>query len=112
MVIAFKTKLPNGRVITECSIQTENGVKVADVCWCSDDFIKRHGLETPFTEAPEICVEIISPSNHPDEIKEKTRLYLNHGAKEVWLIYEEGDTQFYNSTGQIPKSSYPVEITL
>ncbi|MGB5687125.1 MAG: hypothetical protein WBM35_15055 [Candidatus Electrothrix sp.] len=31
-------KLPNGEVITECSIQTSEGVKVADVVWASDGF--------------------------------------------------------------------------
>ncbi len=33
-------KLPSGEVITECSIQTSDGVKVADVAWASDVFIQ------------------------------------------------------------------------
>jgi len=31
-------KLPNGEVTTEYSIQTSEGVKVADVVWASNDF--------------------------------------------------------------------------
>ena len=53
----------NGEVIMECSINTSEGVKVADVVWASDDFIAQHGFNTPYEVAPEICVEVISPSN-------------------------------------------------
>ncbi len=112
IVIALGTQLGKGKVITECSIQTKKGVKVADVVWCSDEFIQKHGLETPFTEAPEICVEIVSPSNHPKEMEEKIALYLDEGAKEVWIVSEEGDVEYYDSTGLIAKSQYDVQFDL
>jgi Uma2 family endonuclease len=79
----------DGEVITECSVETDKGVKVADVAWCSNAFIGRHGLETPFTEAPELCVEVISPSNSEREVDEKRALYFSRGATEVWLVSEE-----------------------
>lgn len=37
----------------ECSIQTSDSVKVADVAWASDAFIEYHGYETPYLRAPE-----------------------------------------------------------
>ena len=50
-------------VLTECSVATAEGVRVPDVAWASPAFIARHGDETPFSRAPELCVEIVSPSN-------------------------------------------------
>ena len=46
----------NGKVITKCSVNTHKGVKVADVVWESDDFFKRNAFDTPYQEAPELCV--------------------------------------------------------
>ncbi len=108
----LKSQLKSGKVITGCSIQTEKGVKVADAAWCSKDFINKHGFETPFTEAPEICIEIISPSNHPKEMEEKVALYLNHGAKEVWIVWEEGGVDYFDPGGKRESSGFNVQITL
>lgn len=65
MKIAMKLMqlLNEGEVSVEVSIQTSKNVKVADVAWASADFISQHGFETPYSMAPEICVEVISPGN-------------------------------------------------
>ena len=112
--IAFQlqSQLPDGETITECSIETNKGVKVADVAWCSQAFLEKHGFETPFTEAPEICVEILSPSNMREEMQEKIRLYLDRGATEVWLVYEDGQVEFYNRSGAVTKSQFDISIAL
>jgi Uma2 family endonuclease len=94
-----------GRVITECSIQTSQGVKVADVAWASDAFIERFGFETPYKRAPELCVEVVSPSNAPGEIAEKVELYLGKGAREVWIVSEDGSTKYYTYEGEIEASA-------
>lgn len=36
--------------------------------------------------APDLVVEIVSPSNGPLEKKRKRPLYARHGVKEEWLI--------------------------
>ena len=108
----LELQLSDGEAMTECSVQTTKGVKVADVAWCSAKFIEKHGYETPYSRAPEICVEIISPGNQPKELQEKMTLYLEAGAKEVWLVAENGKVEFYNNSGKISRSSYPVKITL
>ena len=108
----LKDHMKSGKVITECSILTDRGVKVPDVVWCSEDFIKRHGFETPFPESPEICVEIISPSNTQKEMDEKMKLYFEKGTREVWLVTEKGDIRYYQPSGEIQSSSYDVTITL
>ena len=101
----IKENKQSGVVITECSIQTSEGVKVADVAWLSDAFVEKHGFETPYDTAPEICVEIISPSNSKDEMNEKINLYLAQGAKEVWLCNQKGEVSYYSQHGQINHSN-------
>ena len=97
-------KKGKGKVITECSIQTSQGVKVADVVWASDSFIDKFGFETPYKRAPEICVEVVSPSNSQGEIDEKIELYLSKGAHEVWIVREDGNTRYYTYEGEIEES--------
>lgn len=94
----------SGKLIIECSITTPEGVKVADVAWASDEFIATHGFKTPYTVAPEICVEVVSPSNSSGEMQEKIKLYLEQGAKEVWLCNEQGEISFYSSDGELSSS--------
>lgn len=96
--------MQNGKVISECSIQTSKGVKVADVVWLSEKFSTKHGYKTPYVTAPEICVEIVSPSNSKKEMEEKMSLYFEQGAKEVWFCNEKGRVKFFIKKGAITKS--------
>jgi len=99
-------KLINGgEALSECSIQTSDNVKVADVAWLSDSFHAIHKFETPFTVAPEICVEILSPSNSSAEMTLKRALYFGAGAKEVWQCDQDGALSFYTPTGPIEESA-------
>ncbi len=99
-----------GETFPECSISTSKGVKVADVVWCSTSFLKNHGFETPYSKAPELCIEVISPSNTTVEITDKIELYLEAGAQEVWIISEEGSIQFYDNSGINLKSKFNIII--
>jgi len=107
---ALGNQLDKGEIISEASIKTGKGVKVADVAWISDQFIQKHGFETPFTAAPEICVEILSPSNSQEEMCEKRQLYFERGAQEVWIVSEEGVVHLYDSSGLIQESRYGVTL--
>lgn len=86
--------MPRGRVLTECPISTADGVKVADVAWASPERISELGGLDCFSHAPEICVEVLSPSNTDAEIQEKSALYFDAGAKEVWLCTSAGVMKF------------------
>ncbi len=108
----LKRQLPGGLVISECSILTRIGIRVPDVIWASSEFMKHYGEITPYIQAPEICVEIISASNVQAEIEEKMNAYFGAGAREVWLVAEEGTMRYFGSAGEKPASDYPVRITL
>lgn len=108
----LKRKLKKGEVLIECSVQTTEGVKVADVAWCSKAFIKQYGYETPYSHAPEICVEVVSPSNSKEEMANKAQLYLQAGAEEVWIVWENGIVDYYDKTGEIEQSAYSINVTI
>lgn len=100
-----------GHTFAECSIATPEGVKVADVAWCSEGFLQRNGFETPYAIAPEICVEIKSPSNAEAESMAEVRLYLDAGATEVWLVDENGTVRVRDRSGSISASRFAVDVT-
>jgi Uma2 family endonuclease len=100
-----------GHAFVECSIATPDGVKVADTAWCSDAFMTRYGFEDPYAVAPEICVEIKSPSNAESELMGKVRLYLDAGATEVWLVDSKGGVRVFDRTGAVAASRFAVDVS-
>lgn len=99
-----------GETIAESSVATPDGVKVADVAWCSDAFMSAYGYADPYTVAPEICVEIKSPSNAESELLAKVRLYLDAGAQEVWLVDAMGGVRIYGAEGGRASSRFDVDV--
>ena len=111
----IKTCLPGGIAIPGCSVQTSAGVKVPDVAWCSYRFFEVQGTQTPFPVAPEICVEVVSPSNSNVEMIEKTALYFATGAQEVWLVDLDGNIAFHGPEGPRAQSTFaefPLKLDL
>jgi len=110
----LRERISEGRVQVECSVSTEHGVKVADVAWYSEQFIATQGDATPFEQAPELCIEVCSPSNSRRELEEKMRLYFEQGAKEVWFCSDEGQLEFHTNAGQVDTSDlfpgFPVSV--
>lgn len=109
---ALEQSCPPGEIIIECAIQTSDGVKVADVAWASAGFINEFGYSTPYPQAPEICVEILSPSDSDEQMRIKTELYLVRGAQEVWLVNAQGKLRFFSHSGELPCSSRAATIKL
>ncbi len=109
---ALRAALPDGEVITECSVLTTIGVRVPDVAWASNGFLQEQQYATPYTRAPEVCVEIVSRSNRTQEIDDKVDAYLAAGANEVWVISTAGNVQIFGSQGERKQSAFPVKIEL
>ena len=102
---SIENRRKDGEIINRCSVNTSDGVKVADVAWASDAFISEFGDKTPYDKAPEICVEIVSPSNSSEELRQKIDLYLAKGAVEVWIVTEDGEMKVYNNRGEANRSA-------
>jgi Uma2 family endonuclease len=64
IVYLLKTWLPQGRVVTECPLSTSDGVKAIDVAWLAAERRQEVRSVTCLIRAPEICVEVLCPSNN------------------------------------------------
>jgi Uma2 family endonuclease len=94
--------MPRGRVLSECPISTADGVKAADVAWASPQRMRDLGNRACFPQAPELCVEILSPGNTEAEIAEKIALYFDAGAREVWICTASGAMKFFSAETALP----------
>jgi Uma2 family endonuclease len=111
--------MTGGRVSVEFAIETADGVRVPDVIWISKARRAPFGRTIVLPIAPEICIEILSPSNHREELLEKMNLYYAKGAQEVWLCDEHGQMEFFSASSApepIPSSllcpGFPRQIVL
>ncbi len=95
IAIRLHALMRGGKVLTECPVSTSDGVKGVDVVWISTARMAKARKQNVLVRTPEICVEVISPSNTRDEIEEKKRLYFESGAEEVWLCDVKGRMTFF-----------------
>jgi Uma2 family endonuclease len=104
----FHSQLPGGEVLISCGVLTNAGVRVPDVVWASAKLMAMHDEDAMlFQRAPEICVEVTTPDG-----EDKMPAYLVAGAKEVWLVSEEGSIRYFGASGEKAKSDFPVVVTL
>jgi Uma2 family endonuclease len=99
--------LLGGRALPECPISTIDGVRAADVGWYSEARFARVQDQPALETAPEICVEVLSSTNTPFEMREKRQLYFEAGAREVWICDETGSLRFFTS----PSAPEPVSTS-
>jgi Uma2 family endonuclease len=106
----FGIQLPSGQAFVECCVLTADGVRVPDVAWASAGFMALHGEMSPFPRAPDICVEVRSPSNTDAEMAYKTELFLAAGAVEVWIVDEDGAQRVFDAQGEQTASRFGVTL--
>jgi Uma2 family endonuclease len=101
-----------GQASVEAPIATSTGVFVADVAWASPQFLALHGGETPLLSAPELCIEVVSPSNSVKELQEKVAAYIAAGAHEAWIVYPQSKRcEFYGRQGLLERSRFDVDLS-
>jgi len=91
----LKTLMPGGRTLTECAVLTSDGVKGVDVAWISERRVKQGLKGEVLTLAPEICVEVVSPSNTRQQMEAKRGHYFEAGAEEVWFCDKRRALHFF-----------------
>lgn len=63
-------------------------VRAPDVYYVRAERIPAQGVPKGFWQiAPDLAVEIVSPSETADEVRDKVRDYLQAGTPLVWLVY-------------------------
>ena len=106
-----------GAAAVEIGIDTLEGTRVPDVVWMSEAYLATISEDDDvFTVAPEICIEVRSPSNVWAEMEERIQIYLAKGAQEVWICEVDGAMRYFGHEGERDKSKlapdFPAQITL
>ena len=100
----LKSLFKTGRVLQEFPMTTSENVKASDVVWISDKLLAQVREKTASPTAPELCVDVMSPGNTKAQQLHKKALYLEAGAREVWICSEQGNIEFYDASGKLPQS--------
>lgn len=98
--------LKGGEPMPECPVDTADNTKQVDVAWASHEKIARYEESVSWPEAPEVCVEVVSPSNSFAELERKIALYFERGAVECWICKASGEMTFYSAEGKLPQSKF------
>jgi Uma2 family endonuclease len=114
--IGGRLREKEGRAVSECAIRTSDGTKVADVGWYTTERWNEVSETFDTPTAPQVCVEILSPTNTEDEMLDKKALYFEAGAEEVWLCDTEGRMRFFDADGEREASArapgFPHEVEI
>jgi Uma2 family endonuclease len=103
-----------GRACTEFGFRPvpEHEYRIADVGYCSTERWNAADPKGYFAGAPDLAVEILSPSNSKKEMLDKRKLCLENGSLEFWVVdiehrqievsTQDGRTITFESGQQIP----------
>ena len=90
----------------------EHELRVADVCYISRERWEQIDPEDWLAGAPDLVIEVLSPSNTATEINDKEKLCLEHDCREFWSVdidlrqvkvsTPEGITTTFRAGQQIP----------
>jgi Uma2 family endonuclease len=78
-------------------------IRQPDVSVISRERIRATSADSYFEGAPELAVEIVSPSDSAEDLDSKIRQYLESGAEQVWIIYPKTRTVHVFSPGAAPR---------
>jgi Uma2 family endonuclease len=97
---------------TEIAVLTDRGIRVPNVVWMPVARWRGAKGESPFSFVPDLCVEILSPSNSRAEIRMKIGAYLRGGAREVIIVGRKGEIEYHGPEGRREASALAVALAL
>ncbi|MGH9578170.1 MAG: Uma2 family endonuclease [Terriglobales bacterium] len=112
-VVAFQLTTQLGPdAVTEVSVYTDRGIRVPDVVWMpAARWLDAKG-QNPLAFVPDVCVEVLSPSNTREEISMKVNAYLRGGAREAIVVGLKGEVDFFGPLGKLELSALGLRLEL
>ena len=101
-----------GEAVTEVSVLTDRGVRIPDVVWMAAERWAACKGQTPLELVPDVCVEVLSPSNTREEIEMKIGAYLRGGASEVIVVGLSGEIEIFGPQGKRDASALGISLSL
>jgi Uma2 family endonuclease len=78
-------------------------IRQPDVSVLSKDRIAATDADSYFQGAPDLAVEIVSPSDSAQDLEIKIEQYLQAGARQVWVLYPKTKNIHVFSSGRSPR---------
>jgi Uma2 family endonuclease len=98
---AFVEERNLGLVVWEIEFQfSENTVRIPDLAFLRADRLQGLDVQQRLQGAPDLAVEIASPSDKPDDLARKAQQYLASGARAVWVLYPEARLAYLYRPGE------------
>ncbi len=72
---------------------------VPDVCVVSNDRLS--GVVRIFQGAPELAIEVVSPTDTARHLKRKVDAYLEGGSRSVWIVYPDARSVMVHTSGSV-----------
>ena len=112
-VVAFQLTTQLGeRAVIEVSVYTDRGIRAPDVVWMpATRWLEAKG-QNPLAFVPDVCVEVLSPSNTRQEILMKVGTYLRGGAREAIVVGLKGQLEFFGPGGRLEASALGIRLEL
>lgn len=101
-----------GEAVTDVSVLTDRGIRVPDVVWMPAERWAACRAQSPLEVVPDVCVEVLSPSNTRQEIEMKIGAYLRGGAREAIVVGLKGEIEFFGSQGKGETSALGIALAL
>jgi Uma2 family endonuclease len=83
-----------------------------DISFVSTARLKTEDRDKPYYQAPDVAIEVVSPSEAIGETRAKINDYLQYGTKQVWVVYPktkqvevykpDGTSRTYNADDTLP----------
>lgn len=113
-LLNFLKQLATGRVLMEAGYVLSRDpltIREPDISFLSNERILTTDEDDYFEGAPELAVEVVSPSDSAQDLQVKVRQYLRFGAKQVWVLYPKTKTVEVHCHG-IPTATLEESQTL
>jgi len=100
----LREALPNASVLTEYSFKTPESVRSADVGVTNRERHATARTEGILSGAPDLVVEVLSPSSKVPVLKKLRRVCFQQGCKEFWVVDpDERTVEVYGEGGKFPR---------
>lgn len=90
-----------GRVFVENAYQlSPETVRIPDVSFLPSDKMRELDLDKRIQVAPTLAIEVVSPNDLAEDLKQKVEQYLAGGTKAVWVFYPKSrEVEIFRDAG-------------
>lgn len=75
-------------------------VRIPDLSFVNAERMRAQPVDERIAGAPDLAIEVVSPSNDPSDLTRKAKQYLQSGARVVWIVYPQTKMVYIHRPGE------------